>query len=128
MSGDIGSAQKAEAIGAVVKCRETTNQQTLRFLEKIYDDLKPPKSFGPFALSKFEGIKELLEDLPPVQKESFIRELAGLSQNENSAPGASLKQIRQVLDEVKSIIWDEIPDDIRNAVAQGITAQLSRNW
>ena len=30
----------AAVIGDIVKCRETTNQQTLRLLEKMYDDLK----------------------------------------------------------------------------------------
>ena len=32
---------KAEAIAESVKAREATNQQTLKFLEKIYDGLKP---------------------------------------------------------------------------------------
>ncbi len=31
---------QAEALGDVVRCRETTNQQLLRFYEKMYDDLK----------------------------------------------------------------------------------------
>lgn len=34
--------QKAIALGDIVKCRETTNQQMLRFYEKMYDDLKEP--------------------------------------------------------------------------------------
>lgn len=33
---------KARAFGDIVKCRETTNQQMLRFYEKMYDDLKGP--------------------------------------------------------------------------------------
>ncbi|MDE6055214.1 MAG: hypothetical protein K2G55_16000 [Lachnospiraceae bacterium] len=33
---------KAIALGDIVKCRETTNQQILRFYEKMYDDLKGP--------------------------------------------------------------------------------------
>ncbi|MDR1630187.1 MAG: hypothetical protein LBS36_08260 [Oscillospiraceae bacterium] len=32
---------KAQALADVVRCRETTNQQLLRFYEKMYDDLKP---------------------------------------------------------------------------------------
>ena len=31
---------QAEALGDTVRCRETTNQQLLRFYEKMYDDLK----------------------------------------------------------------------------------------
>ncbi|MDE5825070.1 MAG: hypothetical protein K2H91_10390, partial [Lachnospiraceae bacterium] len=31
---------KAMALGNIVECRETTNQQMLRFYEKMYDDLK----------------------------------------------------------------------------------------
>ncbi len=31
---------QAEALGDAVRCRETTNQQLLRFYEKMYDDLK----------------------------------------------------------------------------------------
>ena len=37
--GDVGAAGKADGIAAVVKCRETTNQQLLKFYEKVYDDL-----------------------------------------------------------------------------------------
>ena len=35
---------KAEAIAETAKAREATNQQTLKFLEKIYDGLKPTPS------------------------------------------------------------------------------------
>ena len=38
--GDIGAAEKAKGIADVVRCRETTNQQLLRFYEKLYDDIK----------------------------------------------------------------------------------------
>ena len=33
---------KAMALGNIVECRETTNQQMLRFYEKMYDDLRVP--------------------------------------------------------------------------------------
>ncbi len=36
------NAPKANALSGVVKCRETTNQQLLKFYEKMYDDLKTP--------------------------------------------------------------------------------------
>ena len=32
---------KAAALGDIVRCRETTNQQILKLYEKMYDDLKP---------------------------------------------------------------------------------------
>ncbi|MGN0166128.1 MAG: hypothetical protein ACI39R_08085 [Lachnospiraceae bacterium] len=38
---DLAGQAKAEALGNIVKCRETTIQQLLRFYEKMYDDLKP---------------------------------------------------------------------------------------
>ena len=39
--GDVGSQAKAEALGDVVRCRETTNQQLLAFYFKMVEDLKP---------------------------------------------------------------------------------------
>ena len=36
---DIGAQAKAQGIETVVQCRETTNQQMLKFYEKLYDDL-----------------------------------------------------------------------------------------
>lgn len=42
LDNDSSCAQKAMALGDIVKCRETTNQQMLRFYEKMYDDLKTP--------------------------------------------------------------------------------------
>lgn len=39
--GDVGAQAKAQALGDVVRCRETTNQQLLTLYEKMYDDLKP---------------------------------------------------------------------------------------
>lgn len=36
------SGERALALGDIVKCRETTNQQMIRFYEKMYDDLKAP--------------------------------------------------------------------------------------
>ena len=40
---DVTGAAKAKALGDVVRCRETTNQQLLALYEKMYDDLKPVK-------------------------------------------------------------------------------------
>ena len=38
--GDIAGQEKAKAIGDIVRCKEATNQQALKFYEKLYDDLK----------------------------------------------------------------------------------------
>ena len=37
---DIAGKAKVDALGDVVRCRETTTQQLLTFYEKVYDDLK----------------------------------------------------------------------------------------
>lgn len=50
--------QKAIALGDIVKCRETTNQQMLRFYEKMYDDLK-----GPAAVDTVSQKSHLQEQL-----------------------------------------------------------------
>ena len=39
--GNILGEAKARAIGDVVRCRETTNQQMLSLYEKMYNDLRP---------------------------------------------------------------------------------------
>ena len=38
--GDIVGQEKAKALGDIVRCRETTNQQLLKLYEKMYDDLQ----------------------------------------------------------------------------------------
>ncbi|MHC1693910.1 MAG: hypothetical protein AB9835_01245 [Eubacteriales bacterium] len=40
-SGGMSDLGRAEAVTAAVQSRETTNQQMLKLLEKMYDDLKP---------------------------------------------------------------------------------------
>lgn len=42
--GDVANQAKAMAISQIVECRETTNQQILKLLEKMYDDLKNQQS------------------------------------------------------------------------------------
>lgn len=38
--GNLQGQAKANAFGDIVRCRETTNQQLLRFYEMVYNDLK----------------------------------------------------------------------------------------
>ena len=71
--GDVVGSEQAEALGKVVQCRETTNQQLLRFYEKMYDDLKQTPSVQEQALRVVERVinnptcgedeKSLLPDL-----------------------------------------------------------------
>ena len=39
--GDVGTQEKAHALGEIVTSREQTNQRLLSLYEKMYDDLKP---------------------------------------------------------------------------------------
>ena len=39
--GDYGASERAQALGHVVACRETTNQRLIDFYQKLYEDLKP---------------------------------------------------------------------------------------
>ncbi len=55
--GDIAGAEKAKAIGAAIKCRETTNQQLLSFYQSMVDDLKPKPNAQQTIL---EGIERIL--------------------------------------------------------------------
>ncbi len=38
--GDIGAQARAQALGQVVQCRETTNQQLLELYRKMYEDMQ----------------------------------------------------------------------------------------
>ncbi len=44
---DVAGQEKAIALGDVVRCRETTNQQLLAFYRQMYNDLKPEKPEKP---------------------------------------------------------------------------------
>lgn len=56
-----GSVQvRAMALSDIVKCRETTNQQMLRFYEKMYDDLKGPATVDVVA-QKYRLQEQLLK-------------------------------------------------------------------
>lgn len=50
-------------MGTIVKCRETTNQQLLKFYEKLYDDLKERVPEKSIMLSRFEELTEFLKSL-----------------------------------------------------------------
>ena len=59
--GDIAGQEKAKAIGTIVKCRETTNQQALKLYEKMYDDLNPKEEN--LKNKAIEMVSEMVEKL-----------------------------------------------------------------
>lgn len=52
--GNIQGQAKAQAMGDIVRCRETTNQKMLSLYEKMYDDLSGKKVLKDKALSALE--------------------------------------------------------------------------
>lgn len=62
INGD-GACTKAMALGDIVKCRETTNQQMLRFYEKMYDDLKGKTATADVVTQKTHLQEQLLRSL-----------------------------------------------------------------
>ena len=69
---NIQGQAKAQALGDIVRCRETTNQQVLRFYERLYDDWR--------------------EDNRPSKDTKILFELEKLSQTiqESDQPSASM--------------------------------------
>ena len=76
--GDIAGQEKAKAIGEIVRCREATNQQALKFYEKMYDDLTDKKTLKDKALAALEkcsGNDEQMEKLSGIMAEiGFLEE------------------------------------------------------
>ena len=57
---------RAKSIGDIIESRESTNQQTLRFLEKMYDDLKPKQNVEAMqskAMDTITSLMALAEDI-----------------------------------------------------------------
>ena len=81
--GNILGMEKAKAIGDVVRCRETTNQQLLAFYEKIYDDLRPVNDAAKTSIldklteiaanaDEFGSVKsDMLDTVRQIMKENF---------------------------------------------------------
>lgn len=70
--GDIAGAQRAQAIGDIVKCRETTNQRTLELLNKMYDDLKHLKESDGIAALRHLASEALGSDVSEESKLSAL--------------------------------------------------------
>lgn len=56
---------KANAVASAILSRETTNQQVLKLLEKMYDDLKPAKQVAADDVSKLAQLSEMLCKFTP---------------------------------------------------------------
>lgn len=81
--GNILGMEKAKAIGDVVRCRETTNQQLLAFYEKLYDDLRPVNDAAKTSIldklteiaanaDEFGSVKsDMLDTVRQIMKENF---------------------------------------------------------
>lgn len=67
-----GDSARAEAISNTVQSRETTNQQLIKFLEKIYDDLKPQKVKTAEDISIVQMLTDRIDDLPPDEKSKLL--------------------------------------------------------
>ena len=123
----IGDQAKAASIAKIVEHREATNQQVLRFIEKMYDDLKPPKAPEPLNLGQL-NVQAIIDSLPPGEKESVILELARGFGSSGNASGKPFEMFKDILNEIRSVDWESVPDDVKEAVCEGISSQLSRNW
>ena len=71
-----GHNSKAQALGEVIQAREATNHQTLKFLEKIYDGLKPTPKDSCDAL-KHMDLTALSENLESEHVVEIVKALAG---------------------------------------------------
>lgn len=65
---DIGAANKAEAIARIVEVRETTNQQLLDFLERMYNDRKPYQDSD--EIIKFKAAIDAMQNFPSLDEET----------------------------------------------------------
>lgn len=70
--GNVAGSSRAEALGLVVQCRETTNKQLLKFYEKLYDDLKESILKKNNIVNRFEEITEFMKSL---KKDDFTEEV-----------------------------------------------------
>ena len=65
---------RGEAITSIVQARESTNQQMLRLLEKMYDDLKPKKTSD--DVLKFRELADALCKFPPETASDILKKAA----------------------------------------------------
>lgn len=56
--GDIAGQAKAQALGDIVRCRETTNQRLIELLSKMYEDTRPPRNERAAALEALASMAQ----------------------------------------------------------------------
>jgi len=116
-AGDIGNANKAEALSSVVRCRETTNQQLLRMYEKMYDDIKP--------YSQTESMQDILTsvgELPPQESKEVLLKIY------NDKRSNTIARFDEVTNWIKTLNKDEFDQSAWDVIMQSIQAQLMRNY
>ena len=73
--------ERAKALGDIVRCRETTNQQLIAFYQKLYEDLKPEPSL---TERKFALLEKFAQNLSlPGNKEGLALILQSIASEEN---------------------------------------------
>lgn len=60
--GGSGDSSKADAIGNTIQSRETTNQQLIKFLEKMYEDIRSQNQSQNSVVDKFHQMMDLLKE------------------------------------------------------------------
>ena len=70
------NGHSGQAVGEVVKSRETTNRQILQLLEKMYDDLKPNRD-SKAALIKQLDLNHVITTMDSDDVAEFLSELIG---------------------------------------------------
>ena len=73
--------ERAKALGDIVRCRETTNQQLIAFYQKLYEDIKPEPSL---TERKFALLEKFAQNLSlPGNKEGLALILQSIPSEEN---------------------------------------------
>ena len=107
-SADIGAQAKAQGIETVVQCRETTNQQMLKFYEKIYNDLYQENKKSAEAEQKIKDQSEKIELIKKAfdQNMSFINDSDLKTEDKFAALGYVTDKIAEL---VKTVIVQAEP-------------------
>jgi len=71
-----GHNSKAQSMGEVAQAREATNRQTLKFLEKVYDDLRPTP-VDSASMLKHLDFGHICENLESEHVVEIIKTIAG---------------------------------------------------
>ena len=78
--GDVAGQAKAQALGDIVRCRETTNQKLLDLYIKMYDDLKPvqDKPTDNIQIKVLEMVERIAINSDPENLETLLERVESL--------------------------------------------------